>query len=42
MSVQPYGSLCIDVSYASTADGTANKQWTCNSTAAQQWNLRGW
>ncbi|MET8283122.1 RICIN domain-containing protein [Micromonospora sp. NPDC005174] len=36
---QPFGSLCIDVSYASTANGTAIKQWPCYDGPAQKWTV---
>ncbi|WP_435125699.1 RICIN domain-containing protein [Actinacidiphila sp. bgisy144] len=31
---------CVDAASAATADGTAVQQYTCNGTAAQQWQLR--
>jgi hypothetical protein len=36
-SAYPDGRLCIDVSYASTANGTAIKQWPCDGGPAQRW-----
>ncbi|MBB5866753.1 hypothetical protein F4553_000132 [Allocatelliglobosispora scoriae] len=38
---KPFGSLCVDVHYASTANGTAIKQWPCDSSfnAAQRWTM---
>ncbi|MBM0230839.1 RICIN domain-containing protein [Micromonospora sp. STR1_7] len=38
-SEHPFGSLCIDVSYASTANGTAIKQWPCDGGPAQKWTI---
>ncbi|MGW3991272.1 ThuA domain-containing protein [Streptomyces sp. NPDC004830] len=31
---------CVDARAAATADGTAVQQYTCNGTAAQQWQFR--
>ena len=31
---------CVDAAAASTANGTAVQQYTCNGTGAQQWQLR--
>jgi hypothetical protein len=39
-SLHPEKSLCMDVSFASTANGTAIKQWPCNANnLAQRWTL---
>ncbi|MDQ3789468.1 MAG: ricin-type beta-trefoil lectin domain protein, partial [Actinomycetota bacterium] len=35
------GGKCVDVSGASTADGTKIQLWTCNGTAAQRWTVGG-
>lgn len=35
----PNGSLCMDVSYASTANGTGIKEWPCDGGPAQKWFL---
>ncbi|SDT04982.1 PQQ-dependent sugar dehydrogenase [Actinoplanes derwentensis] len=32
---------CLDVSGAGTADGTKIQLWTCNGTAAQNWQITG-
>jgi hypothetical protein len=34
------GSLCMDVSYASTDNGAGIKQWPCDGGPAQKWTLR--
>jgi glucose/arabinose dehydrogenase len=34
-------SKCLDVSGGATADGTKVQLWTCNSTAAQNWDRNG-
>jgi len=34
-----YGSKCVDVSGASTANGTRIQLWTCNGTGAQSWTI---
>ncbi|WP_027341527.1 RICIN domain-containing protein [Hamadaea tsunoensis] len=38
-SIDSGGSLCIDVAYASTANGTRIQQWPCYHGAAQSWTL---
>ena len=35
------GGKCVDVSGASSANGTAIQLWTCNGTGAQQWTHTG-
>jgi chitinase len=39
--IHGYGGKCVDVSGASTANGTAIQLWTCNGTAAQNWTHVG-
>ncbi|MEV6968375.1 family 16 glycosylhydrolase [Hamadaea sp. NPDC051192] len=34
-----YGSKCVDVASAGTANGTKIQLWTCNGTNAQQWTI---
>jgi predicted alpha-1,6-mannanase (GH76 family)/lysophospholipase L1-like esterase len=33
-------ALCLDVASSGTAAGTTVQSWSCNGTAAQQWDLR--
>jgi hypothetical protein len=35
------GGRCVDVQSSNTVDGTPVQLWTCNSTGAQQWTVRG-
>ncbi|TDV57854.1 ricin-type beta-trefoil lectin domain protein [Actinophytocola oryzae] len=35
------GGRCVDVQSSNTADGTPVQLWTCNSSGAQQWTVRG-
>ena len=35
-----WGALCMDVSYADTANGTGIKQWPCDGGPAQKWSLQ--
>ncbi|CAL9332784.1 lectin [Streptomyces sp. enrichment culture] len=37
--VKGVNGKCLDVSGASTADGTRIQLWTCNGTAAQRWTV---
>ena len=34
-----YGGLCLDVTNASTSDGTALELWDCNDTPNQEWTV---
>ncbi|XYH93542.1 RICIN domain-containing protein [Sorangium sp. So ce1128] len=35
-----HSGKCLDVNGASTADGAAVQQWTCNGGSNQQWQLQ--
>jgi chitinase len=39
--IHGFGGKCVDVSAASTANGTAIQLWTCNGTGAQAWTRSG-